>query len=320
MNAIEVRNLTKNFGDFKALDGLDIDVPEGAVFGFLGPNGAGKTTTTRILVGLAHPTSGRIKILGRDGIGEPASIKRSIGYLPDVPAFYEWMKAGEYLAFAGEMFGLRGADLKSRVAALLDAAGLAEIDRKIGGFSRGMKQRLGIAQAFVNNPDVLFLDEPTSALDPIGRKEVLDMIDSLSEKKTVFFSTHILADVERVCDSVAIIDRGRLVIQGDLESIKQNYTRPTFSIELDADAAPLAEKLRGVPWVSSVASDGGLLTIDVSDIKSAQMELAGVVAGAGLPVRKLELKEIALEDIFVDLVEERNGKQTEKAKVLGGAE
>lgn len=307
MAAIEIKGLTKKFGDFKALNGLDIEVPRGSVFGFLGPNGAGKTTTTRILAGLSRASGGSVRVLGRDAFREADEFKGLMGYLPDVPAFYDWMRAGEYLSFVGELFGLGGAELKRRVAELLDAAGLVTVDRKIGGFSRGMKQRLGIAQAFVNDPEILLLDEPTSALDPIGRKEVLDMIESLSEKKTVFFSTHILADVERVCDAVAIIDKGKLLVEGTLEELKNTYSRPVFSIELDADGTPLADMLASAPWVSSIDVDGPVLTVEVSSVRAAQTELVGIVARSGLPIRKMELKETTLEDIFVDAVEEWEG-------------
>ncbi len=314
VDAVEIRDLTKVYGSVKALDGLSLDVAKGTVFGFLGPNGAGKTTTTRILAGLAHPTGGSVKVLGYDATKEGTQVKLSMGYLPDVPAFYEWMSAKDYLNFAGELFGLRGPELKKRVESLIDTAGLNGVNRPIGGFSRGMKQRLGIAQAFINDPDILFLDEPTSALDPIGRKEVLDMIESLSKRKTVFFSTHILADVERVCDSVAIIDKGRLIAQGSLDELRDRYTRPIFTIELDTNAVPLAKKLKTVPWVTSVNSDKNILTVDVSDVKTAQIELAGIISSTGLPLRRLELKETTLEDIFVDLIQEKSTKSLKKIK------
>lgn len=318
MNAIEISGLVKKYGDVTALDGLTFNVPKGSAFGFLGPNGAGKTTTTRILVGLAQPNAGRVSILGRDAAAETKLIKRSLGYLPESPALYDWMRAGEYLSFVGEAFGLRGHELRRRVADLLDASGLSDAaKRKIGTFSRGMKQRLGIAQAFVNDPVVLILDEPTSALDPIGRKEVLDLIESLSEKKTVFFSTHILGDVERVCDSVAIIDKGKLIVEGELEELKKTYARPTFLIELDADASSLAERLKSAPWASAVQVEGGTVTVDVSDVRSAQAELASIVGATGLPFRRIELKEIALEDIFIDAVDAGSGEREAALETRG---
>ncbi|MHB8274764.1 MAG: ATP-binding cassette domain-containing protein [Dermatophilaceae bacterium] len=207
--SIRTTGLTKVYGEKHALDSVDLVVEEGSVFGFLGPNGAGKTTTLHILTGLAHPTSGSAQILGRDVASAGNAVRAQIGFLPDVPGFYEWMKAGEFLRFAGGLFGIARPVLDERVGMLLDLAGLGDVDTKIGGYSRGMKQRLGVAQALINAPRLLLLDEPTSALDPMGRKDVLDMLMSLRGRTTVFFSTHILADVERVCDTVAILDRGR---------------------------------------------------------------------------------------------------------------
>ena len=214
-SAISVRGLTKTYGSFHALDSVDLDVPEGSVYGFLGPNGAGKTTTLRILTGLAKPTSGSATIFGAPA--GSAAARAAVGFLPDVPGFYEWMTAEEFLRFAGGLFGLARGVLDERVRVLLGLAGLGDVDTKIGGFSRGMKQRLGVAQALVNAPRLLMLDEPTSALDPLGRKEVLDMVAALGGRTTVFFSTHILADVERVCDQVAILDRGKVVAQAPID-------------------------------------------------------------------------------------------------------
>ncbi|MGB4592717.1 MAG: ABC transporter ATP-binding protein, partial [Coriobacteriia bacterium] len=178
--AIELVGLTKTDGEAYALENVDLSVPEGSVFGFLGPNGAGKTTTLRILTGLARATSGSARVFGVDVVDADDGVRARIGFLPDVPGFYEWMTAREFLRFAGSLFGLTGSVLDERVDVLLDLAGLKDVTTKIGGYSRGMKQRLGVAQALVNAPSLLMLDEPTSALDPIGRKEVLDMIASLA--------------------------------------------------------------------------------------------------------------------------------------------
>ncbi|MCL4499612.1 MAG: ABC transporter ATP-binding protein, partial [Chloroflexi bacterium] len=180
--------------------------------------------------------------------------------------------------------------------------GVTGVKPKVGGYSRGMKQRLGIAQAFINNPVVLFMDEPTSALDPIGRKEVLDMIESLSEKKTVFFSTHILADVERVCDRVAIVKQGTLVAEGKLSELKEAYTRPLFEIVVDRGSDVLASSLKDIPWMRSVEVRNNEVVAEVSDVSEAQLKLPAAVAATGLPLRRLELKEITLEEIFVDMM------------------
>ena len=222
MAAVEIEKLTKKFGAVAAVYNLTLHVPKGTVFGFLGPNGAGKTTTLRILLGLAAPTAGEVRILGKN-IREDRSYLRRVGFLPDVPVFYNWMTAREYLRFTGELFGLEPAPLSRKIEELLELVGLQKEKKRIGGFSRGMKQRLGLAQALVNDPEIVFLDEPTSALDPIGRKEVLDSINAFKDRVTVFFSSHILADVERVCSRAAIIDRVELVTEGSIAELRQKY-------------------------------------------------------------------------------------------------
>src|SRR5258706_6617719 len=219
MSAIRIEALQKTYGAVKALDGLDLAVEAGSVFGFLGPNGAGKTTTLRILTGLAQASAGRawvadVEITARHA-GSATPYAKNFGYLPEEPAFYNWMTPRECLDYVGQLFGLSAGQRRARTVELLELAGLTEVaKRRIGGFSRGMRQRLGLAQALVNQPAVLFLDEPASALDPAGRKEVLDLIERLRGRCTVFMSTHILADVERVCDGVGIFARGRLITEG----------------------------------------------------------------------------------------------------------
>ena len=292
--AIEISGLTKAFGATKALDGVDLAVPEGSVFGFLGPNGAGKTTTLRILTGMARATSGSARIFGRD-VSESA-VRSMMGFLPDVPGFYPWMTAEEFLRFSGGLFGLGGAALDERVTVLLDLAGLSGVTSKVGGFSRGMKQRLGVAQALVNAPRLLMLDEPTSALDPLGRKEVLDMIASLAGRTTVFFSTHILADVERVCDRVAILDHGRLVAQAEVDDLKQRYGAHRLVVDVDSRASELAARLGGRPWATraEVESDGSI-ALTVADVDAAQRDVPKIVAEEGLALRRFEGGEVTLE-------------------------
>ncbi len=298
--AIELRGLTKRYGATTALDGVDLAVEEGAVFGFLGPNGAGKTTTLRILTGLASATSGEARVLGGDA--GSAEVRRRIGFLPDVPGFYPWMTAEEYLMFAGGLFGVAARELRGRVAALLDMAGLAGVKTKLGGYSRGMKQRLGVAQALVNAPSVLLLDEPTSALDPLGRKDVLDMLGALKGRATVFFSTHILADIERVCDTVAILDRGRLVTQASIDDLKSRYGARRIVVTVDREAEKLAAESSRRPWASAVESSGDSVTMTVADVEAAEREIPALVSEHGLRLRRFEGAEVTLEDVFVDLV------------------
>ena len=301
--AIEIAGLTKVYGEKRALDGVDLTVPTGSVFGFLGPNGAGKTTTLRVLTGLAAPSGGEARVFGHDVVSATNQVRADIGFLPDVPGYYEWMTAPEFLRFAGSLFGIGGRVLDERVEALLDLAGLAGVRQKIGGYSRGMKQRLGVAQALINAPKLLMLDEPTSALDPIGRKEVLDMIASLGGRTTVFFSTHILSDVERVCDTVAILHEGRVVTQAPIGELKSRYGTSKLVVGVTEGADALMASFAAEPWAADVArGDNGSIEITVADLASARHAVPAMVAGAGVGLTRFESGEVSLEEVFVDLV------------------
>jgi ABC-2 type transport system ATP-binding protein len=301
--AIRTTGLTKVFGEKRALDSVDLAVEEGSIFGFLGPNGAGKTTTLRILTGLARATSGSVQILGRDVASAGNSMRAEIGVLPDVPGVYEWMTAEEFLRFAGRLFGIGRRVLDQRVGVLLDLAGLSDVDTKIGGYSRGMKQRLGVAQALVNAPRLLLLDEPTSALDPMGRKDVLDMLISLRGRTTVFFSTHILADVERVCDTVAILDHGRVVAQAPIDELKARYGQQKVVVEVTGGADELAEQLGHQSWVTAVArGHNGAIEVTVTDVGTAQQQIPAMIASRQLGLSRMEAGEMGLEEVFVELV------------------
>jgi ABC-2 type transport system ATP-binding protein len=301
--AIEVAHLTKYYGDTHALDGVDLKVEEGSVFGFLGPNGAGKTTTLRILTGLARATSGKVRVLNYDVADADDDVRRQIGFLPDVPGFYEWMTAEEFLRFVGGLFGIERNVLSPRIEVLLDLAGLTDVKTRVGGYSRGMKQRLGVAQALVNAPRLLMLDEPTSALDPMGRKEVLDMLASLRGRTTVFFSTHILADVERVCDTVAILDKGKVVAQAPIDELRTRHGASKAVVEVTGDADEFAAALAAQPWASQVGRlPDGAIELRVSDDEAAQRAIPAMVAERGLGLKRLEAGEIGLEEVFVQLV------------------
>jgi ABC-2 type transport system ATP-binding protein len=301
--AIETRRLTKVYGATRALDRVDLRVEEGSVFGFLGPNGAGKTTTLRILTGLATPSKGTVRVLGHDIATADNAVRAEIGFLPDVPGFYEWMTAEEFLRFAGGLFGIGRKVLDDRVEVLLDLAGLTDVKQRIGGYSRGMKQRLGVAQALVNAPRLLMLDEPTSALDPMGRKEVLDMLQSLRGRTTVFFSTHILGDVERICDTVAILDHGRVVVQAPIDDLKSRYGAEKVVVEVGEGADEIAAAFAGRPWASKVElGENGTIEITVSDAEAAAREIPAMVAARQLPLRRMEAGEMGLEEVFVQLV------------------
>lgn len=310
MNAIRIEALTKAFGKIRALDGLSLEVEAGTVFGFLGPNGAGKTTTLRILTGLAHADGGNAWVDGLE-VGKSADIPARIGYLPEEPAFYPWMTGVETLELMGKIHRIDKTERRRRVDEMLELAGLAEAGkRRVGGYSRGMRQRLGLAQALIHRPPILLLDEPASALDPAGRKDVLSLIEGLRGKCTVFMSTHILADVERICDTVAIIDHGRLITHARREDLIARYSIPMLVLETDdLDRLPqLAAEVRQLDWVRAVELDGRRLTVTVKDLSTAQRELLSRAVTAGLVVTHYEQVKPSLEDVFLRIVE--NGNET----------
>ena len=306
MTAIQIENLQKFYGQVHALDGLSLQVQAGSVFGFLGPNGAGKSTTIRLLTGLAHPTGGQAWVAGVD-VRRSQQVAARIGYLPEEPAFYNWMTPPEFLDHVARLFGFKAADRKIRTTELLEQVGLSEVrKRRIGGFSRGMRQRLGLAQAMYNHPEVLFLDEPVSALDPAGRKEILDLIRQMRQQSTVFMSTHILADVERVCDTVGIINRGRLVVEARQDELLARYTIPAFELEcdpgLEESFKAWCDSLVAAGWASSVVVNGSTARVIVKDVAQARQALLARVVETGLALRRYEIVTPSLEDIFLRLV------------------
>ncbi len=307
METIRCQGLTKRYGNIIALDDLNLVVEEQSVFGFLGPNGAGKTTTIRLLTGLSLPSSGTAWVASEEVKADSQALRSKIGYLPDVPAFYEWMTGREFLHFVGELHRLPAQERSKRADEILELVDLQEAaGRRIGGYSRGMKQRLGIAQALINRPEVLFMDEPTSALDPIGRRDVLLLIERLSRETTVFMSTHILSDVERVCDTVGIIDHGRLTIQSTVEELRQRYARSSFELQFEEDASPLLPRLDSIPWLEkwemATRNETPVLRIQARDINKAKQELLQMVAASGLTLLRYELTLPSLEDIFVEMM------------------
>ncbi len=307
MPVIRTEALHKVFGEIRALDGLDLSVERKTVFGFLGPNGAGKTTTMRILAGLAKPTSGRAWVAGVEAGADQAEIARCIGYLPEDPRFYPWMTPRELLDYIGRIFFLSPNDRQARTEYLLDLVGLDKAAmRRIGGFSHGMRQRLGLAQALINEPEVLLLDEPVSALDPVGRREMLELIDHLREKSTIMMSTHILADVERVCDTVGIINHGRMLAEAEQEELVERYAVPAFEFtvehESEARLHGWADGARKEKWVSAVVIDGLQARVIVSDLSSAKRELLRSVVQSRLSITRYEMARPSLEDVFMRLI------------------
>lgn len=304
--AVEIRALTKRYGDVLALDGLDLDVPAGSIFGFLGPNGAGKSTTIKILTSLARATSGRASVAGVPAGDGEANRRGLIGYLDQSPRFNGWMRGRELLELVGRLSGMRDRELRSRIDEVLGMVGLSEAARRtIGGYSGGMRQRLGIAQAILARPPVLLLDEPVSALDPEGRRDMLETISGLREHSTVLLSSHVLNDVERICDRVAIIDAGRLVTESPVPELLDRYALPVYRLEPEADgvaALPaLADALRAESWVTSVEEAGGVLRVSVGEQPDAGQRLLEVVVEHRVPLVALERVRPTLEDVFLRL-------------------
>jgi len=309
---IDVRGLTKRYRSVLALDGLDLAVPAGSLFGFLGPNGAGKTTTIRILSSLARPTSGTASVMGVPvGDGEP-NRRGLLGYLDQAPRYDGWMHGRELLEWVGRLSGLRGSALRARVDEMLDLVGLADAGRRaIGGYSGGMRQRLGIAQAVLTRPPIVLLDEPVSSLDPEGRRDMLMVIRDLAPASTVLLSSHVLNDVERICDRVAIIDAGRLVIESEVAVLLDRFAGPVYLLEVEAraaDALPaLAQALRGRPWATSVEVSGAGARVAIGDDPAAGQRLLELVVEHSLPLVSLERMRPTLEDVFLRLTDRTQG-------------
>lgn len=309
MEAVRLEGLRKRFGSVKALDGLSLAVETGSIFGFLGPNGAGKTTAIRILTGLARANAGRAWLDGIE-VGSDGRTARLLGYCPQDPSFYPWMTAEEMLDHVGRAFGMKTAERRRSVGELLELSGLKDAaKRRIGGFSGGMKQRLGIAQSLINRPAILLLDEPVSSLDPFGRKELLELIEGLRGRCTVFMSTHILADVERVCDTVGIIDRGRLIVQAAKKDLLETYAAPVFEVEADRgqeDALRAwAQSLSRAAWLDfTVFPEARTVRVLVNDPETAKRELLASAVRAGLVLARFEMIRPTLEDVFLKLVSE----------------
>ncbi len=305
MGILEIHQLSKRFGRHEVLNGLDMDVPEHSVFGFVGQNGAGKTTTMKIVLGLLKPDSGSVTVCGEKVAYGETKTNRNIGFLPDVPELYGYMNPMEYLKLCGEITGLTKVKIKLRSEELLSLVGLKNQKKKISGFSRGMKQRLGIAQALLNEPKLLICDEPTSALDPIGRKEILDILLAVKGKTTVVFSTHILSDVERVCDRIAVLHSGKLALHGTLSEIKESHRHNGFVLEFSSDMeASLFENMEELKQPSiSMSRNGNTVTAFVTDHDMGGHLLLGVLSQKRIVPLKFAVMEPTLESLFMEVVQ-----------------
>ncbi|MGA3327024.1 MAG: ABC transporter ATP-binding protein [Terriglobia bacterium] len=321
MPAIEIKGLTKDYrvgfwktGIKRALNSLNLIVESGEVFGLLGPNGAGKTTTLKILLRLVFPTSGTARILGKEL--NDTTLHQHVGYLPEHPYFYDHLSPEELLYYTGRLFGLGKEDLRRRVDQLLERVGLTESRHvALRRFSKGMVQRAGIAQALINDPEVVFLDEPMSGLDPLGRREVRELVLQLrEEKKTVFFSTHILSDAETLCDRVAILNRGQLQGCGELRQIL-SLGASTTELILETPPSGILEELR--PLVVSMVRTGDRVRLQIREEDNIEKALAVALRGKAKVISMNPVK-MSLEDYFLSQVSSAERKQAATAGTQGG--
>jgi ABC-2 type transport system ATP-binding protein len=307
---IQTQNLSKTYKEVVALKALDLEVPKHSIFGFLGPNGAGKTTTIKLLLGLTKPSLGSGSVFGFDIRRENIEIRSRVGYLPQNPTFYEGMSAREILEFKAKFY-FKGPqeEIDRRVQETLELVGLADkADRPVKGFSGGERQRLGIAQAQVHYPDLLILDEPAASLDPLGRRDVLEVMRRLKKHATIFYCTHILDDVQRVSDTVAILNQGQLIAQGDIGTLLSGKDGLVYVIKSKGDSQRVQERISAQPWVSHLSvqeQDGtSIWSVSVSDPQAAERNLFRLLlADEDFIVTEFRQKEIELEEVFMEIIE-----------------
>jgi ABC-2 type transport system ATP-binding protein len=310
---IQTHGLGKTYNGVQALKSLDLRVRQNSIFGFLGPNGAGKTTTIKLLLGLARPTAGSATVFGHDIARDSVEIRKRVGYLAQDPRYYEHMTARQTLRFTARFFytGPRNA-IEARIDETLKLVGLDDkADRPIKGFSGGERQRLGIAQAQINYPDLLILDEPAASLDPQGRHDVLEVMERLRKYTTIFYSTHILGDVQRVSDTVAILNKGQLVAQAPIEQLLAGSDGTVYTLSIKGDVERAKARLSSQAWVKSIdaAPGNGVTTwnISVKDDATAESQLLRLVlADENLAVTEFGRKKYELEEVFLNIVEGSN--------------
>lgn len=326
---IQVSHLTKYYGDFPAVRDLSFEIEIGGVYGFLGPNGAGKSTTMNIMTGCLSPTDGTVKIGGFDILDEPESAKKLIGYLPEQPPLYPAETPQEYLTFVGEAKGLRGSELAQQIDGAIESTGLENVrDRLIGTLSKGYRQRVGIAQALLGNPQVIILDEPTVGLDPIQIIEIRDFIKELGKTHTVILSSHILSEVQAVCEKVLIISKGRLVAYDapeNLEKLLLVSNSVSFSVEAQPDdAKAVLGAVEGVEGFDIEQQDGVCaVTANLADGQDAKTVCGAITmafAAKGLPVIEMKTKKANLEDVFLELTESGTADDAQPEQETQGSE
>ena len=297
---IEARGLTKRYGGTIAVDGLDLDVKAGEVFGLLGPNGSGKTTTILMLLGLTEPTSGTVSVLGHNPLREPLQVKREVGYLPDAIGFYDQLTARENLRYTAKLSGIPAAEREKRIGEALQRVRLAHVaDRRVKTFSRGMRQRLGLAELVAKGSRIAILDEPTSGLDPQSTQELLELISSFaSEGMTVLLSSHLLAMVQSVCDRVALFREGKAGLIGTVPEIAGKVLGGVYVIDVEAEGTDVERAVRGIEGVRGITQHkGGGIQIDAD--RDLRGEVAAAIVAAGGRLKGLSMSQSSLDDVYV---------------------
>lgn len=304
MTILEVNNISKSFGSQQVLEDVTFSVPKGSVFGFIGKNGAGKTTTMNIALGLLKADEGEITIQGNKVQYGETKTNKLVGYLPDVPEFYSFLTAREYLTLCTDIIGMDSKQATGKITELLETVGLEDSKKRIKTYSRGMKQRLGIAQALINDPVLLICDEPTSALDPVGRKTLLSVLEKVKEKTTVIFSTHILSDVESICDEVAILNDGKIVLQGSVSYLKSQLANESWSIvcETEQEARQMKEALETFPLFKEIQLSKQTMLGSSTDMKEAMSIILQSLANLSITPIKVEREAVTMEDVFLEAV------------------
>lgn len=298
MDMLRVEHVSKSFGSKKVVTDLSFSIPQNSIFGFVGQNGAGKTTTMKMILGLMKMDAGEIYVDEKKVVYGNTPTNKVVGYLPDVPEFYTYMTPKEYLTFCGEITGMNAKDIKVRADELLKRVGLANEKKKIKGFSRGMKQRLGIAQALMGRPKFLICDEPTSALDPMGRKELLDILVASKEETTIMFSTHILSDVEKICDRIAFLHQGSLALSGTIDEIKKINTKEEYEVVVTNKTE--LSKLKEHFAKHEVINDYTLKIFLESG--NTMEQIMSFVLNNSIAIDKIEKCENSLENLFMEVV------------------
>lgn len=298
MPLLEVNQLSKSFGDTSVIQSLNFSLAQGRNIALIGANGAGKTTTMRMITGLIKPSLGEIKFKG-----ESVDLRKHIGYLPQHPVFHEWMTGEEYLNYIGKIMAMSPTLRQEKIEHLLKLTQIYEAkDKRIGKYSGGMKQRLGIAQALLHDPNLLILDEPVSALDPVGRREVLTLMAALKEKTTMLFSTHILRDAEEICDDVILMHKGQIIEAQSLLALKAKYQTTLIEIAFDLPHEAYKKTIEAMPFVTHVTEANHALHIAVTDLGEAKASLLAAIAEEKWPIKLFRINEASLEDLFMKAV------------------